>query len=50
MANREAGIAGWNMDNLAGARSDQEGVDIKDWDPSDPQKKKIKATRKFSFD
>lgn len=48
MANRNPGNSGWNMESIASRG--QEGVDVKDWDPSDPNKKKLKPSRKFSFD
>jgi hypothetical protein len=50
MANRDPGNSGWNMDPIGGFKSDHEGVDASDWDPSDPTKKKLKPHRKFSFE
>ncbi len=34
----------------AAAKQEQEGVDALEWDPTDPSKKKVKKSRKYSFD
>ena len=48
--NREMGNSGWNMENIGGIKKITEGVEASEWDPSDPSKKKVKKSRKFSFD
>eukprot|EP00347_Sterkiella_histriomuscorum_P023392 403334809 len=48
--NREMAQSGWNMENINGIKTIQEGVEASEWDPSDPSKKKLKKGRKYSFD
>ena len=56
--NMEAANSGWNMNPVdngskiigQGATGNQEEVEGSEWDASDPNKKKVKKARRYSFD
>ena len=48
--NREQANSGWNMEPMGGTKKNVEGVEASEWDPSDPNKKVLKKSRKYSFE